>query len=81
MAKQGAQGLTDEQVEQEIARLTTSPYVKLARAELRAKYRKRQYLYGLRNLEKHGKELAAAGMTEQMFKNIEDECDETEVQV
>ena len=80
MAKQSNFGLTDEQVEQEIKRLTSSPYVKLARAELRAKYRKRQYLYGLRNLEKHGKELADAGMTEQMFKNIETEySDETEV--
>ena len=70
------QVLTDEQVEQEIERLTTSPYVKLARAEIRAKYRKRQYLYGLRQLEKHGKELADAGMTEQMFKGIEDEYSE-----
>lgn len=78
MAKQREYGLTDEQVEREIERLTASPYVKLARAELRAKYRKRQYLYGLRNLEKHGKELAAAGMTEQMFKNIENEYSETE---
>ena len=70
------QGLTDEQVEQEIERLTTSPYVKLARAEMRAKYRKRQYLYGLRQLEKHGKELADAGMTEQMFKGMEEEYGE-----
>ena len=80
MAKQREYGLTDEQVEREIERLTASPYVKLARAEKRAQYRRRQYLYGLRNLEKHGKELAAAGMTEQMFKDIEDECDEAEVQ-
>ena len=79
MAKQGEHGLTDEQVEQEIKRLTASPYVKLARAELRAKYRKRQYLYGLRNLEKHGKELADAGMTVQMFKNIENEYKAEEV--
>ena len=76
MGKQGRQSLTDEQVEQEIERLTTSPYVKLARAEIRAKYRKRQYLYGLRQLEKHGKELADAGMTEQMFKGIEEEYSE-----
>ena len=69
--------LTDEQVEREIERLTASPYVKLARAEIRAKYRKRQYLYGLRNLEKHGKELAASGMTEEMFKNIENEYSAT----
>ena len=75
MAKQGRQGLTDEQVEREIERLTASPHVKLARAEIRAKYRKRQYLYGLRQLEKHGKELADAGITEEMFKNIEKECE------
>ena len=62
--------LTDEQVDKEIERLTASPYVKLARAETRAKYRKRQYLYGLRQLEKHGKELADAGITEEMLDNV-----------
>ena len=67
------QGLTDAQVDKEIERLTTSPYVKLARAEQRAKYRKRQYLYGLRQLEKHGKELADAGITEEMLSNMEKE--------
>lgn len=66
-------GLTDKQVEKEIERLKQSPYVKLARAEQRAKYRKRQYLYGLRQLEKHGKELANAGITEEMFTNMEKE--------
>lgn len=70
------QGLTDKQVEKEIERLTQSPYVKLARAEQRAKYRKRQYLYGLRQLEKHGKELADAGITEEMFTNMEKEYSE-----
>ncbi len=65
--------LTDEQVEKEIETLKQSPYVKLARAEQRAKYRKRQYLYGLRQLEKHGKELADAGITEEMFTNMEKE--------
>ena len=78
MAIQRDCGLTDEQVEREIERLTVSPYVRLARAEQRAKYRKRQYLYCLRSLEKHGKELAAAGMTEQMFKNMEDNFNESE---
>lgn len=68
--------LTDEQVEKEIEQLTQSPYVKLARAEQRAKYRKRQYLYGLRQLEKHGKELAGAGITEEMFTNMEKEYSE-----
>ena len=42
--------LTDEMVESEIARLTSSHYVRLARAEQRIKYRRRQYLYQLRDL-------------------------------
>lgn len=53
--------LTDEQVEQEISRLTESKYVKLARAEVREKYRRLQYLYQLRNLEKRGKQLEDQG--------------------
>ena len=60
--------LTDEAVELEIARLTVSPAVKLARKELRLKYKRRQQLYQLRNLEKRGKELAEAGIT---IENIE----------
>ena len=56
-------GLTDEQVEQEIARLSESPEVKLARMEQRIKYRRRQYLYQLRSFEKRGKELASNGVT------------------
>lgn len=53
--------LSDEMVEKEIARLTKSPYVKLARAEERIKYRRRQYLYQLRDLEKRGKKLESEG--------------------
>ena len=53
--------LSDEMVEEEIARLTQSPYVRLARAEQRAKYRRRQYLYQLRDLEKRGKKLESEG--------------------
>ena len=53
--------LTDEMVEDEIARLTESPYVRLARAEQRIKYRRRQYLYQLRDLEKRGKKLEEEG--------------------
>ena len=53
--------LTDEMVEEEIARLSDSPYVKLARAEQRIKYRRRQYLYQLRDLEKRGKKLHDEG--------------------
>ena len=55
--------LTDEQVEQEIERLRESPLVALARREARLKYRRRQYLYQLRDLEKKGKSLEKAGIT------------------
>lgn len=60
--------LTDEAVEREIERLTTTDAVRLARKELRLKYKRRQALYQLRNLEKRGKELMAAGIT---YENIE----------
>ena len=53
--------LTDEQVESEIERLNKSPYVKLARAEQRIKYRRRQYIYQLRNFEKRGMKLEQEG--------------------
>lgn len=55
--------LTDEDVEREIARLSTTDEVKPARRELRLKYKRRQQLYTLRALEKRGKELAEAGIT------------------
>ena len=55
--------LTDEAVELEIARLQNSDFVKLARKEMRLKYKRRQCLYQLRNLDKRGKELASAGIT------------------
>ena len=55
--------LTDEAVEREIARLTATEAVKLARRELRLKYKRRQQLYTLRALEKRGNELKAAGIT------------------
>ena len=68
--------LTDEMVEEEIARLTESPYVRLARAEQRIKYRRRQYLYQLRDLEKKGKALLEAGITREvldaLYKNGEE---------
>lgn len=50
--------LTDEQVEKEIARLSESEYVKLAKKEESIRYKRRQYLYCLRSYEKKGKELA-----------------------
>ena len=53
--------ITDTEVEDEIATLSNSDYVRLARAEQRMKYRRRQYLYQLRTLEKRGRELAEIG--------------------
>ncbi len=61
--------LTDEQVQEEIERLRTSPMVKLARKELRIKYKYRQILYQLRCLEKRGMDLAEEGYT---VDNIEE---------
>ena len=63
-------GLTDEQVELEIDRLNASEAVALARYERRLQYRRRQYLYQLRDLEKKGKELMAAGMTRDFLEAI-----------
>ncbi len=63
--------LSDEMVEEEIARLTQSPYVKLARAEQRIKYRRRQYLYQLRDLEKRGKKLDSEGFNPDMEEDEE----------
>lgn len=54
--------LTDSEVESEIERLTKSPYVALAKKEQAIKYRRRQYLYKLRGLEKRGQELAEQGI-------------------
>ena len=74
--------LTDEAVELEIAKLQQSEYVKLARKEMRLKYKRRQALYQLRNLEKRGKELARAGITieniEMLIAIAEDEESRTE---
>lgn len=55
--------LTDEGVEAEIARLRESEYVKLAKREQAIRYRRRQYMYQLRTMEKRGKQLAEAGWT------------------
>lgn len=61
--------LTDEQVESEIGRLLDSDEVKLAKKEMRLRYRRRQYLYQLRTMEKRGKELMESGIS---LGNIED---------
>lgn len=62
-------GLTDEQVEREIERLQGSAYVELARKEQRIRYKRRQYLYYLRSLEKRGVELTEAGITVDMLND------------
>lgn len=62
--------LTDEGVEEEIARLQASPYVKLAQKEQRIRYRRRQYMYCLRNLEKKGRQLDADGVTMEYLENL-----------
>ena len=63
--------LTDAQVEQEIERLTNSEAVRLARREMRIKYRRRQYLYQLRDLEKKGKALMEAGITMDILQGLD----------
>lgn len=60
--------MTDEQVEMEIGRLLRSDAVQLAKKEIRIKYKRRQYMYQLRNMEKRGKQLKADGIT---MDNIE----------
>lgn len=60
--------MTDEQVELEIARLLVSKEVQLAKKEVRIKYKRRQYMYQLRNMEKRGKKLMSDGIT---IENIE----------
>ena len=61
--------LTDEQVEMEISRLLQSDAVQLAKKEIRIKYKRRQYLYQLRNMEKRGKQLQKDGIT---IENMEE---------
>ena len=63
--------LTDEEVENEIERLKQSPMVALARKEQRIRYRRRQALYQLRNLEKRGKELSESGITMEFLSGLE----------
>ncbi len=53
--------IPDSQVEEEIARLTKSPYVRMARAEQQIKYRRRKYLSQLQSMEKRGMELERQG--------------------
>ena len=67
--------MTDEMVEQEIQRLQESELVKLAKKEEQIRYRRRQYLYQLRCLEKKGRALKAAGITMDILSGIGSEND------
>lgn len=62
--------LTDEQVEMEISRLVQSDEVALARREIRIKYKRRQFLYQLRSLEKRGKQLQKEGITMENMEEV-----------
>ena len=62
--------LTDEAVEEEIARLQASPLVALARREERIRYRRRQYMYQLRAYEKKGRQLEADGVTLEYLEEL-----------
>lgn len=68
--------LTEETVEQEIAMLKTSKYVALAQRADEIKYRRRQLLDNLRDLEKRGKAIAEQMQNEGI--DILNECFEDE---
>lgn len=78
MAKKYDGFLTDEQVEAEIERLNKSEAVALARRKARLEYRRRQRLYNLRDLEKKGKALMAAGITREVLDAMYSEESEDE---
>ena len=62
--------MTEEMVDQELARLLASPHVKLAKREEAIRNRKRQYVYQLRCYEKKGKALEAQGITLEELEEI-----------
>lgn len=69
----------DELVEEEISRLLASPDVQLSKKEQALINRRKQYMYKLRSLEKHGKKLRAEGWTEETLEmkyRMEDEDNE-----
>lgn len=74
--KEKEYGLTDEEVEAEIERLNASEAVALARREARLKYRRRQYLYQLRDLEKKGQALLQSGITREVLDAMYSSCNE-----
>lgn len=69
--------ITDDQREEEIARLQASPLVKLDKREEVIRYRRRQYMYQLRMYEKKGIGLEAAGITMEYLDALRD-CEDLE---
>lgn len=74
--KEKEYGLTDAEVEAEIERLNASEAVALARREARLRYKRRQYLYQLRDLEKKGKALMKSGITREVLDAMYSNCNE-----
>ena len=70
------QFLTDEAVEEEIARLQASPYVRLAKKEEAIRNRRRQYMYCLRVYERKGRQLADEGVTMEILADLAGEIEE-----
>ena len=68
--------VTDEQVEKEIERMKQTPEVKLAKKDEQIRYRRRQYLYCLRQYEKKGKALMEAGITMEMLEKMDNESED-----
>ena len=68
--------LTDDEVRREIERLSNDDDVRLARAEIRVRYRERQRLYALRNLKKRGVALREQGMSIEDYHVRSDELDD-----
>lgn len=62
--------ITDEEVEQEIARLQSDKDVKLAKKEQNLKYKRRQYLCNLRALKNRGKDLRRSGITAEILEQM-----------
>jgi hypothetical protein len=61
--------------EAELEALKKSRFVALARKEQRIKYRRKQMLYTLRNMEKRGKVLAEMGITARALDELDRDTD------
>ena len=70
------QAIDDEMVEEEISKLLADPDVNLAKLEQKVRYRRRRYLYKLRNLKKQGEELRSAGITEEILLSGADDLED-----